>query len=162
MKIALIVAVANNGVIGANNKIPWHCPADLQYFKRITMGAPILMGRKTWQSLGIKPLPGRHNVVISRGHGFSDERCSVVSSIEQGLDLVADHDRVFVMGGAEIYQQLLDRADELFLTEVDINVDGDCWFPEVSADIWELKSQESHAADSKNPYGLTFKIFNRK
>lgn len=161
MKIALIAAVANNGVIGANNQIPWHCPADLQYFKRTTMGAPILMGRKTWQSLAIKPLPGRHNIVISRDQSFSDDRCSVVSSIQQGLDLVSGCDRVFIMGGAEIYQQVLDRADELFLTEVDINVEGDCWFPEVSDDDWKLKSQESHAADSKNPYSLTFKIFNR-
>lgn len=162
MKIALIVAVAHNSVIGADNKIPWHCPADLQYFKRITMGAPILMGRKTWQSLGIKPLPGRHNIVITRDQNFSDQRCTVVTSIEQGLDMVAEEDRVFIMGGANIYEQMIDRADELYLTEVDFCVEGDCWFPEVSADTWQLKSQEPCRADENNPYDLTFKVFNRK
>lgn len=162
MKLALIVAVANNSVIGADNKIPWHCPADLQYFKRITMGAPILMGRKTWQSLGIKPLPGRHNIVVTRDQAFSDQRCSVVTSIEQGLDLVASEHRVFIMGGANIYQQVIHKADELYLTEVDICVEGDCSFPEISEDVWQLKSQELHTADANNPYDLTFKVFNRK
>ena len=126
MKIAIIVAVANNGVIGADNKIPWYCPADLQYFKRTTMGAPILMGRKTWQSLSIQPLPGRKNIVVSRDPEFSDHRCDVVKTIDEGLSLVSEYEKVFIMGGANIYEQVLDRADELYLTKVDIDVEGDC------------------------------------
>ena len=162
MKIAIIVAVANNGVIGADNKIPWYCPADLQYFKRTTMGAPILMGRKTWQSLSIQPLPGRKNIVVSRDPDFSDYRCSVVNTIDEGLTLVSEYDKVFVMGGANIYEQVLGRADELYLTNVDIHVEGDCWFPGICEDDWVLHSEESYPADSKNPYDLNFKVFRRK
>ncbi|MEM7303933.1 MAG: dihydrofolate reductase [Pseudomonadota bacterium] len=162
MKIAIIVAVANNRVIGANNEIPWHCPADLQYFKRTTMGAPIIMGRKTWQSLGIKPLPGRQNIVVTRDPEFSDSRCTVVNSIEQGLSEVSDQDKVFIMGGEQIYRQTLARADELYITEVNLSVEGDRSFPEISDDVWQLASEESYKADNKNPYDLKFKVFKKR
>ncbi|MEM8844224.1 MAG: dihydrofolate reductase [Pseudomonadota bacterium] len=162
MKIAIIVAVSNNGIIGVDNTIPWHCPADLQYFKRTTMGAPILMGRKTWQSLKIQPLPGRENIVVSRDPDFSDDRCRVANTIEDGLALVSDLDKVFIMGGANIYQQVLNKADELYLTSVDVDVEGDSHFPEVSEDTWELISAEKYQADSRSPYDLIFKVFKRK
>ena len=161
-KIALIVAVANNNVIGVGNTIPWHCPADLQYFKRTTMGAPVLMGRKTYQSLKIKPLPGRQNIIVTRDANFHAQDCDVVASIENGLQLVSNTGRVFVIGGEEIYKQMLDQADELYISYVDANVEGDRYFPSFSMADWRLVKEEHHAVDDKNPYGLRFTQLVRK
>ena len=161
-KIALIVAVAHNNVIGAGNTIPWYCPADLQYFKRTTMGTPVLMGRKTYESLKIKPLPGRQNIIITRDKGFQAEGCDVVNSIDSGLQLTRDKERVFVIGGENIYKQILDRADELYITYVDVEVEGDRYFPAISLHDWNLVREESRPADEKNPYDLVFKVFVRK
>ena len=160
-KIALIVAVARNNVIGAGNAIPWHCPADLQYFKRTTMGAPVLMGRNTYQSLQIKPLPGRRNIVVTRDDDFIAEGCEVVNSIEAGLQLTKNEKRVFIIGGENIYRQVLDKSDELYITYVDAVAKGDRFFPEVSLDNWELLREESYLSDEKNPYDLDFKVYQR-
>ena len=160
-RIAVIVAVANNNVIGAGNTIPWYCPADLQYFKRTTLGSPVLMGRKTYQSLKIKPLPGRQNIVVSRDEKLAAEGCDIVASIDQGLQLVNTQEKVFIIGGAEIYQQSLKMADELYVTYVDLNVDGDSYFPILNPDEWDLVSKEDFAADDKNPYDMCFKVFER-
>lgn len=160
-KLALIVAVARNRVIGLGNTIPWYCPADLQYFKRITMGAPILMGRKTWDSLKIKPLPGRQNIIVTRDQQFEAEGGDVVDSIEAGLQLVQNEPRVFVIGGEDIYKQTLPRADELYITLVDAEKEGDRYFPKFSLQNWKITKEESRSADEKNPYDLLFKVYER-
>lgn len=160
-KIALIVAVARDNVIGLGNTIPWYCPADLQYFKRTTMGAPVLMGRKTYESLKIKPLPGRQNIIITRDKKFQTDACDVVNSIEAGLQLTDMEERVFVIGGEDIYKQVLDIANELYITYVDADVAGDRYFPAMSLQDWELMREESYSADEKNPHDLTFKMFVR-
>ncbi len=161
-KIAVIVAVANNNVIGAGNTIPWYCPADLQYFKRTTLGSPVLMGRKTYQSLKVQPLPGRQNIIVTRDEGFKAEGCDVVASIDQGLELASMQEKIFVIGGAEIYQQLLAKADELYITHVDVSVEGDHYFPEVNSNDWLLMSEEEYPSDDKNPHNMCFKVFRRQ
>ena len=161
-KLALIVAVARNNVIGSGNTIPWYCPADLQYFKRTTMGAPVLMGRKTWDSLKIQPLPGRQNIIVTRDTELQIESCDVVNSIEAGLELVKNEPRVFIIGGEDIYKQVLPRADELYITHVDTDVEGDRFFAEISLQGWQLTKEESRSADEKNPYDLIFKVYVRK
>ena len=160
-KIALIVAVARNNVIGASNSIPWYCPADLQYFKHTTMGAPVLMGRKTYQSLKIKPLPGRRNIVITRNQKFTCDSCEVSLSIEEALNMAGNAKRIFIIGGENIYKQTLDKADELYITYVDAEVEGDRYFPDVSWNEWRLLREETRMPDENNPYGLTFKVYVR-
>lgn len=160
-KIAIIVAVAEGGVIGAGNTIPWYCPADLQYFKRTTLSAPVLMGRKTYQSLKIKPLLGRRNIIVTRDQYLECEGCEVVSSIEAGLQITREQEKIFVIGGADIYQQVLDQADELYITYVETQVQGDRYFPEICWDEWRLLRQHVYEADEKNPHRMTFKIFTR-
>ena len=161
-KIAIIVAVADDHVIGAGNSIPWYCPADLQYFKKTTLGSPVLMGRKTYQSLKIKPLPGRQNIIITRNKAFKADGCDVVDSVEKGLRLVCESEKVFIIGGAEIYEQMLSRADELYITYVEASLQGDRFFPEISIEDWKLVREQSYEIDEKNPYRMTFKVFNRK
>jgi len=161
-KIAIIVAVAENNVIGAGNSIPWYCPADLQYFKRTTLGLPVLMGRKTYQSLKIKPLPGRQNIIITRDQNLVCEGCDVVDSIEAGLGLASHAEKLFIIGGADIYQQSMDLAQELYITYVDVKVDGDSFFPKVDLNAWNLVRQEIHEVDERNPHQMTFKVFTRQ
>lgn len=164
MKIAIIVAVAEKNVIGSNNTMPWHCPADLQYFKRTTMGAPVLMGRKTYQSLHVKPLPGRQNIVITRDESFSPVGCDVVHGVEAGLACASKQKpaKVFVIGGADIYRQVIELADELYVTQVEFEVAGDRYFPEISTQQWRLESSTPYRADQKSPYNLVFKKFVRQ
>ncbi len=161
-KIAIIVAVAKDNVIGAGNTIPWYCPADLQYFKRTTLGSPVLMGRKTYQSLKIKPLPGRQNIIVTRDSSLIFEGCEVVSSVENGLRLVKNEEKLFVIGGADIYQQCLNISDELYITYVDVKVKGDRYFPKVDLTQWSLVKEQQREADEKNPHDMTFKVFIRR
>lgn len=161
-KIAVIVAVANNNVIGSGNTIPWYCPADLQYFKRTTLGSPVLMGRKTYQSLKIQPLPGRQNIVVTRDKNFVANGCDVVASIDQGLQLASRAEKIFVIGGANIYKQLLSKAEELYITYVDVNVEGDRFFPEFDPSDWKLEKEEEYLSDEKNPHNMCFKVFTRQ
>lgn len=164
MKIAIIVAVAEQNVIGSDNTMPWHCPADLQYFKRTTMGAPVLMGRKTYQSLHVKPLPGRQNIVVTRDQDFAPVGCEVVHSLEDGLSCANKQvpEKIFVIGGAEIYRQVIEFADELYVTQVELAVAGDRYFPEISGQVWRLESSTPYLADQKSPYNLLFKKFVRQ
>ncbi len=154
--LAIIVATANNNVIGKGNDIPWYCPADLQYFKRTTLGAPVLMGRKTWDSLKIQPLPGRKNIIITRDSDFTAEGGEIVTSIAQGLAQVADADKVFIIGGATIYEQLIDVVDELYITEVEADIAGDRYFPEINQQEWILNTRQPYPADEKNPHAMVF------
>jgi dihydrofolate reductase len=160
MIISLIAAMDNNRLIGADNGLPWHLPADFQHFKSVTMGKPLIMGRKTFESIG-RPLPGRKNIVISRG-GFSAEGVSVVDSIDAALAEAGDVDEAMIIGGASFYRQMIDRADRMYLTHVDANCEGDAWFPEFSLDDWEIVGEQQYPADETNKYRFRIVEYQRK
>lgn len=146
MELAIIVAKAKNGVIGIDNTLPWHLPADLKHFKQTTLGCPIIMGRKTWESLG-RPLPGRRNIVITRDSSFRAEDAECFNSLEAAIDACKNVDKAFIIGGAQIYEQALDIVDKLVITEVDLEVVGDAHFPEISMNHWKEISREAHPAE---------------
>lgn len=154
MRITLVAAVAKNGVIGRDGDLPWRLPDDLQAFKRLTLGKPVVMGRKTWESIG-RPLPERLNVVMTRSEGFAAPGASVVSSAEAALELLADQAEVMVIGGGAIYRQFLGRADRIYLTEVDAEIDGDVTFPDLDAAEWVEVSREHHPADERHAHAFT-------
>ncbi len=135
MKISLIVAMASNRVIGANNKMPWHLSADLKRFKKITMGSPILMGRKTHESIG-KALPGRTNIVISRNSNYQAEGCQVYSDIVSALENFPECQEIFVIGGSSLYEAMLPKADSIYLTQIHQPFSGDTYFPEIDLNNW--------------------------
>lgn len=143
MELAIIVARAKNGVIGVNNTLPWHLPEDLKHFKTTTMGCPIIMGRNTWLSLG-RPLPGRRNLVVSRNPEFKAEGAETYTSLEDAIDACSGVEKAFIIGGAQIYDEALAYVDQLIITEVDIEVDGDAYFPNVDNMMWEEVSREEH------------------
>ena len=154
-KLSLICAMANNRVIGKDNAMPWHMPADLQHFKKTTMGKPIVMGRKTFESIG-RPLPGRENVVITRNKDWQAEGVTVVASIDDALVHLAQHEEIMITGGGNIYQQTIDRANRLYLTFIDLTTDGDAFFPEFSHLKLKQVAEEIHQPDDKNPYPYRF------
>ncbi len=156
--ISIIVAMANNRVIGKDNDMPWHLPADLKHFKSVTLGKPIIMGRKTYESIG-RPLPGRQNIIVSRNSDYHIEGCDVVNSLEKAIELVKDVEEVMIIGGGKLYAQALTSADRLYLTFIDLDVDGDTQFPDYSTlDLREIK-RERHARDENNPYDYEFVDF---
>ena len=159
MSLSLIVAIAKNRVIGHQNKMPWHLPAELQYFKRITMGHPIIMGRKTFQSIG-RPLPGRQNIVVSRNTGFTATGVEVVHSIDEAIALTAGED-AFVIGGATLYIEALPRANKLYVTEVDATPEGDTFFPLLNAHEWRETSREHREKDEKNIFAVDYVVLDR-
>ena len=159
--LSLIAAMDNNRLIGCNNELPWRLPADLQHFKQVTMGKPIIMGRKTWESLG-RPLPGRTNIAITRDSGYRAEGAIVVHSLESALDSVADAAEVMIIGGANLYAQAITLANRLYLTRIDEVFEGDAWFPEVDSADWELVASEHHEADESNPHVYVFETWERK
>jgi len=162
MKISMIVAMAENRVIGLDNKMPWHLPGDLKFFKRVTLGKPVIMGRKTYQSIG-RPLPGRMNIVLTRDNDLHIEGVTCVQTVEQALALVADVEEVMVIGGATIYQQFLSKATRLYLTFIDLNVDGDTLFPDYQAMAdWNEIDREAHTADDKNAHNYQFVTLERE
>lgn len=141
--ISLIAALSKNHVIGIHNTLPWRLPADLQHFKKLTMGHPIIMGRKTFESIG-RPLPGRINIIISRNDYPAPAECRVTKSLESAIALCSDYDEAFFIGGAELYRQALAYADRLYLTEIHTEIEGDAWFPEFSKDEWLETTREPH------------------
>ncbi|MBB6612078.1 dihydrofolate reductase [Pontibacter sp. Tf4] len=160
--IAIVVAVAENNVIGKDNKLIWHLPADLRFFKNLTMGHPIVMGRKTYESIG-KPLPGRTTVIITRQHDFEAPGCIVVNSIDKAIVQAQTIDQdVYIIGGAEIYKQALSKADTIYLTRVHHTFEGDTFFPEIVENQWEAVSEEKHEPDEKNKYSYSFVTLKRK
>jgi len=160
MIIALISAMSRNRVIGMNNALPWRLPADLKHFKQITLGKPVLMGRKTYESIG-KPLPGRTNIIISRGSDYQVPGCIVAHSIDAALAAAAGNDEVMVIGGAALYEQMLPRADRLYLTLIDEDFKGDAWFPEINRAQWQEQERVDHAPDAANPYHYSFLMLQR-
>lgn len=159
-EIVLIVAVARNRAIGIDNRMPWHLRADLQRFKALTMGAPILMGRKTWDSLG-RPLPGRRSIVISRDAAFTANGAEAADSLDAALALSGDAPTVFVIGGAQIYALALPRADRLLITEVDADVTGDAYFPAMTPGLFAETGREHHGADADNDHPFDWVEYRR-
>lgn len=167
MKLSLIVATAHNNVIGRNNELPWHLPQDLKYFKSLTLGKPIIMGRKTFESIG-KPLPGRTNIVVTRQKNWNFAGALVADSVEEALEIGQQFraeqnslaDEMMVIGGAEIYRHALAIADRVYLTKIDVNIDGgDAFFPELSPAQWKLISELPGDADATLKH--TFLIYER-
>lgn len=160
-KLSLIVAMGNDRLIGIKNQMPWHLPADLKHFKAITLGKPVIMGRKTYESIG-KPLPKRHNIVVTRNQDYQLETATVVHDLPAALKAAGDVPECMIIGGAQLYKQALPLADTLYLTFVDVDADGDAYFPAWPADEWQEVSRESHRADERNPYNYTFVEMTRK
>lgn len=167
LRLSLMAAKASNDVIGRGNKLPWYLPNDLKYFKRITFGKPVIMGRHTWESLK-GPLPGRTNIVISRQPDYRAEGAKVVMTLDRALEL-AEHvalidgqDEVVVIGGAQIYALALPRADRLYLTEVHADVPGDTYFPEWEKTRWREAGRQDFQAEGPNPYDYSFVVYERR
>ncbi|GAB2685412.1 type 3 dihydrofolate reductase [Aliiglaciecola aliphaticivorans] len=161
MLISMIAAMAKNRVIGADNAMPWHLPADLGHFKRTTLGKPVVMGRKTYESIG-KALPGRLNIVISRDPDYQLGDAKVVASCEQAVSAAGEVDELMVIGGGTIYNYFLPLCQRLYLTEIALEVEGDTYFPDYNKSAkWELVDTESHLADEKNKYNYQFLTLNR-
>lgn len=162
MLISLVVAAATNNTIGKDGQMPWHLPNDMKHFKNVTWGMPIVMGRKTFESLG-KALPGRKNIVISRQSGWSAPGTVVVKSIEDALFVAKETDakEVMIIGGGEIYKALFERAKRIYLTRVDASPEGDTFFPSLDPQQWFLVSQKNHEADEKNAFNYSFQVWER-
>lgn len=164
MRVSTIVGMGNNREIGQGNDIPWYLPADLKYFKKVTTGYPIIMGRKCFESIG-KPLPNRTNIIVSRNPEFHMEGCILVHSIGAALAVAQakEAEEAFIIGGGEIYRKGLSLSTKLYLTEIDIDVpNADVFFPEINFDHWKETSAVAHQKDAKNPYDYTFRILERK
>lgn len=155
-KLMMIVAMAKNRMIGKENQMPWHLPDDLKYFKAQTLNKPVIMGRKTFESLGARPLPNRPNLVVSRNKDFSAEGIQVFDSVESAIASVANADEVVIMGGAQIYTQWVDKVDRLLITEVDATPQGDAFFPEFDQQTWREVSRQHHPADAQHLFAFDF------
>lgn len=163
MLLSLIVAVSENGVIGREGGLPWRLSADLRRFKQLTMGHPIIMGRRTWESIG-RPLPGRRTIVVSRRPDYQpDADVSVASSLDAAIEAAkaSGDEEAFIIGGGELYREAIARGDRLYLTRVAASVEGDTLFPEVDWQEWRLLSSEDCAADEKNEYECQFQVYER-
>ncbi len=168
MIISLIAALSANHVIGRGNQLPWHLPEDLRYFKRMTLGKPVIMGRKTFDSIG-RPLPGRLNIVVTRQASWQFPGVVPARSLEAALEVAAGSTRaseqeaeLMIMGGAQIYALALPLAQRLYLTEVHAQVDGDAWFPALVPEQWQATAREDHQASGDNPFDYSFVIYERK
>jgi dihydrofolate reductase len=160
-RISVIAALAKNRVIGIENRLPWRLPEDLAHFKALTLGHPILMGRKTFESLG-RPLPGRTNIVITRNSGYCQGGCLVADSLAAAIALSGGADEVFFIGGADLYAQAIPLADRLYLTEVDIEAAGDAWFPEYDRRAFREVSRESHTGGKGDALRFDFVVYERR
>ncbi|MEE4192440.1 MAG: dihydrofolate reductase [Halieaceae bacterium] len=166
MSVALIAAVSDNGVIGRDNRLPWYIPADLRYFKQVTLGKPVIMGRKTWESMN-RPLPGRTNIVITRQADYVAEGARVVPDLAAAIELaesvalIDGIEEIMIIGGAEIYRLALPAAKRLYLTEVHADVEGDTFFPDWDRGVWQEASREQHEAPGSDAYRYSFAVYER-
>lgn len=156
--VSLVVAIARNGIIGQDNDLPWRLPDDLKRFKAITLGKPVVMGRKTYESIG-KPLPGRENRVISRRPGLAIPGCRVFPRLQDALE--GTEPEIMVIGGGQIYAEALPLAQRLYVTEVDVEAQGDVSFPSIDPQAWREVAREPHPADDRHPYGFVFRVLER-
>jgi len=153
--LSLITAMDSNRVIGKNNSLPWHLPADLAYFKQTTMGKPVIMGRKTFDSIG-KALPGRKNIVLTRDYSFEAPDCEIATDIDQAMSKVDGSLEVMLIGGASLYEQTIHSADIIYLTLIHHEFNGDTWFPEINPIYWKLESRDDFERDEKNQFAYSF------
>jgi dihydrofolate reductase len=160
-QVSIIVAISANNAIGKNNQLLWHLPADLKHFKEITSGHTIIMGRKTYDSIG-RPLPNRRNIVITRKTDLQIENVEIVNSLQDAISLCETEDEVFIIGGAEIYKNSISIANRIYLTTVHQEYEADVFFPELNKDEWLETYQEHHAADEKNSVAYSFSTLERK
>ncbi len=160
MKLSLVVAMARNGVIGRDGSLPWHLPADLKRFRAITLGKPIVMGRRTHESIG-RALPGRRNIVLSRAPDYRAADCEVFNSLDAALAALRDEAEVMIVGGAALYAEALPRADRLFITEVDAELAGDVIFPDFDRAAWREVGREAHGADASHAHDYCFRQLER-
>ncbi|WP_078432872.1 dihydrofolate reductase [Metabacillus halosaccharovorans] len=159
--ISLIVAMDKHRLIGRDNQLPWHLPQDLAYFKKVTMNHKIIMGRKTFESIG-RPLPGRENIIVTRDSTYSQEGCTILHSIDEILELSSRSDEeLFVIGGAEIFKEILPVSDRLYITEIDDVFEGDTYFPDRKETEWKKISVEKGTRDKKNPYDFEFVVYEK-
>ncbi|MFY9826092.1 MAG: dihydrofolate reductase [Thermoanaerobaculia bacterium] len=164
MRITLIAAMAANRAIGIDNRLPWRLPADQRRFKALTMGHPMIMGRRTFDSIGGQPLPGRPTIVVTRDPGWSAPGVEVAHSVDEALDRTqgAQGDEVFVAGGEEIFRLALKRADRIQLTRIDKDFPGDTFFPEIGEDDWEVVEREDHGPTAETPFSYSFLVMDRR
>ncbi len=162
MLISLIVAVADDNVIGIENRLPWKLPADMRWFRLHTLGKPIVMGRKTFESFGGKPLPDRTNIVVTSDTDYKAEGALVAHSIDEALKLAGDAEEVMIIGGDSFYRQMLPRADLFYLTRVHGKFEADAWFPEFDLNEWKELEHTEYPADEANPYACSFIVLQRK
>jgi len=158
----MIAAMTDARVIGIENRLPWKLPNDMKWFRQHTLGKPIIMGRKTFESFGSKPLPDRTNIIITRDKSYQADGSLVVHSIEEALQVAGDVEEVMIIGGANFYEQMLPRADRLYLTFVHADIQGDAWFPEIDFSQWREVDRIDNEADEKNPLAHSFVILERK
>jgi dihydrofolate reductase len=161
MRLSAIVAMAPNRVIGANDTLPWRLPADLKRFKQLTMGHTLILGRKTYESIG-RPLPGRTFIVVTRQRDYAPEGVKVAHSVDEALAMARGEDEVFIAGGAELYAQTMDRLDRLYLTHIEREFPGDTYFPEVDLSGWRLIEEEHHPAASEADLPFSFLTYERQ
>ena len=166
MRLSLIVAMADNRVIGIKNSLPWKLPSDMRWFRQHTLGKPIIMGRKTFESFGGRTLPDRTNIVITRDVNYKADGIVVVTSIEQAIEQAAKSadtvEEAMIIGGASFYEQMLNKVDRMYLTFVHTSLEGDAWFPEYNPDDWQQVERLDVEADEKNAFNHSFVIFDRK
>lgn len=161
VQLSIIVATDKQGLIGKDNDLPWRLSADLGYFKTVTMGKPLIMGRRTHESIG-RPLPGRKNIILTTDRSYQAKGCTVCQTVEQALDECGGAQEAMVMGGASLYEQFLNQADKLYLTLVDAELEGDTWFPSWDEADWRLISRQDHQPDDNNDYPYSFIVYQRK
>ena len=154
--------MSENRVIGIENRLPWKLPADMKWFRKHTLGKPVILGRKTFDSFGGKPLPERKNIIITHNRSYSTENAIVAYSLDEAIDIAGDADEAMIIGGANIYAQALPIAQRLYVTIVHTKVKGDAWFPDFDMSEWKLTQLTKHKADDKNVHACTFKIFDRQ
>jgi len=159
-RVCLIAALAANRVIGRNNTLPWHLPADLARFKALTMGHPVVMGRKTYESIG-RPLPGRRNLVITRNRGYNAPGCDLVHSLDEAIAACRGAQEIFIIGGAELYRESLPRAHCLEFTEIRAEIEGDAFFPEITMSEWHEIGREFHSDEAGSPFSYDFASYER-
>lgn len=159
-ELTLIAALSRNGVMGRDNSLPWHLPADLQFFKQTTMGKPLLMGRRTWQSIG-RALPGRQMIVLSRDAAYHAAGCAIAHSLEEALALARPAAELMVIGGAALFEQTLPIAARMYLTRIEADVVGDTWFPRWDPAEWQLAWEEAHPADDRHAWPFRFQRWER-
>ena len=162
MKISMIAAMTEERVIGVKNSLPWKLPNDMKWFRQNTMGKPIVMGRKTFESFGAKALPGRTNIIITHDESYLASDSVVVHSIDEALKAAGDVDEVMIIGGASFYEQMLPKADRLYLTFVHAELDGDAWFPEINNSDWNKVEKINNKKDDKNRYAHSFVVLDRR